>query len=185
MAEGKTSEAVESLYAAYVSAMRSRTHFTVQFYLRLPMYLQQAGRSDEAWREFNNLLTLGYPKMENSEQGRRWMEAAVYDKMRLFLEREKKFEHAVVMRAAEAMASIRADLGAPAKQGWRLERAGRCKSRDYLAARVLPLLKRGKLWHHADAVLDVMERWAAMLPDCDDNWFESEMFAVMRADRHT
>ena len=60
-------------------------------YLRLPAYLQLAGRNDEAWRWFNKLTCgeLPYREQSNELAFRLDWRSLVSDKMRLFLEREK------------------------------------------------------------------------------------------------
>ncbi len=62
---------------------------------RLPLYLQKAGRNDEAWREFNLLLTHGFPNQIKNLEVLPMEHSEIYDKMRLFLQREKKFDVAI------------------------------------------------------------------------------------------
>ena len=40
---------------------RENVLYPVEAFLRLPSYLQQAGKTREAWQEFNKLLLAGYP----------------------------------------------------------------------------------------------------------------------------
>ena len=59
------------------------------------MYLQEAGRRDEAWGEFNAMLAGHYPlDMRDPAFAPLW-QSQIYDKMRLFLQREKKNDKAV------------------------------------------------------------------------------------------
>lgn len=59
-------------------------------YLRYPMYLDSAGRHDEAWREFNKLIEIAIARsgiVELSE---------IYDKMRLVCYRQKKYVDSIM-----------------------------------------------------------------------------------------
>jgi len=60
--------------------------FSIQMKLRLPMYYQLLGRGDDAWREYQN-LSLDY--IGPYEQG------PIQDKMRLHLQREKRYKTAI------------------------------------------------------------------------------------------
>lgn len=74
-------------------------------HLRLPMYLQKAGMPEEAWKKYNLLLNNGYPGQNSS-----WKdsdEAKIYDKMRLFLEREKRYAEAAKYEIFSYLSDIR------------------------------------------------------------------------------
>ncbi len=103
-------QAVELFREACEYAERTDTDFGIEVYLRLPRYLQEGGRSDESWLEFNHLLTSGYPNMPAGDRGFYDMQAAVFDKMRLFFQREKQFSAAVCFGARSMIMSIRAAL---------------------------------------------------------------------------
>lgn len=70
--------------------------YPVETFLRLPLYLQAANKNDEAWREFNNLIAFGFPNQMNDPEIKPFEESSIYDKMRLFLQREGKNEHAIL-----------------------------------------------------------------------------------------
>src|ERR1700730_17240440 len=58
-------------------------------YLKLPMYLQKAGRRDDAWRAMNLLMTSYiYPTANQNNQVLPMTRSEIYDKMRLFWQRE-------------------------------------------------------------------------------------------------
>lgn len=87
---GKLPEAIDELRAFRRHAEKGKVSFPVESYLRLPLYLQSAGRREEAWKEFYRLLEEGYPNQINVE-GCIWAErSTVYDKMRLFLQRDEQ-----------------------------------------------------------------------------------------------
>lgn len=71
------------------------------FYLRLPAYLQLAGKNDLAWKYLNEYQCGKLPYRPQSDElalsiGYR---SIVQDKMRLFLEREKKYRAALISRS--------------------------------------------------------------------------------------
>lgn len=92
---GDLKNAIKLLKEAYKEINRSSTVYPVDVFLRLPMYLQEAKRNDEAWREFKLLLTKGYPNPMNNPELIPMDHSIIYDKMRLFLQREGKNELAV------------------------------------------------------------------------------------------
>jgi hypothetical protein len=59
------------------------------------MYLQKAGKPDEAWKDFIKLLESGYPNHLDDPAVRPMNNSKVYDKMRLFLQREGREREAV------------------------------------------------------------------------------------------
>jgi hypothetical protein len=62
----------------------------VETFLRLPLYLQYAERSAEAWSEFQDLLRNGFHLMASDPLLSPMVHATIYDKMRLFLQREQQ-----------------------------------------------------------------------------------------------
>lgn len=92
---GNLDKAVETLRQAYAEIAQSYVSHSVDTFLRLPLYLQKAGRNDEAWREFNLLLTQGFPNQIQNLELLPMEHSQIFDKMRLFLQREKKFDLAV------------------------------------------------------------------------------------------
>src|SRR5208337_327025 len=89
---GDIDAAIELLRKAYARMAKVNAGATVATYLRLPLYLQAANRPEEAWREFQKLLTNGYPnQIEETKSIDTWQ---IYDKMRLFLQRERNHREA-------------------------------------------------------------------------------------------
>ncbi len=79
--------AIEKLRQAQALRPSVPTEYPIAEYLRLPLFLQQAGRMDEALTEFEKLL-------KQFPRGDEWRD--IYDKMRLAYQREKAFDQAVV-----------------------------------------------------------------------------------------
>lgn len=93
--QGEIDRAIETLRKAYSEIAQSHVSCSVDTFLRLPLYLQKAGRNDEAWREFNLLLTRGFPNQIPSHDLLPMEHSQIFDKMRLFLQREKKNDLAI------------------------------------------------------------------------------------------
>jgi len=92
---GDLENAIRLLREAYKEISKGSIIYPVDTFLRLPLYLQEAQRNDEAWREFNLLLTRGYPNQMNNPELIPMDHSIIYDKMRLFLQREGKGKLAV------------------------------------------------------------------------------------------
>ena len=92
---GNIKDAICTLHEAYREISRTSIDYTINTFLRLPLYLQLANRPDEAWREFNRLLVEGYPNQFRSSELLPMDHAVIYDKMRLFLQREHRCQAAV------------------------------------------------------------------------------------------
>ena len=86
---GRINEAIKELENFHHCAEAGNAIYSVESFLRLPMYLQAAGRREEAWEQFYKLLKDGYPKQLPDAGVRLAEKSAVYDKMRLFLQRDK------------------------------------------------------------------------------------------------
>ena len=94
--QGDLEAAIRLLREAYDEVRRANALFPVDSFLRLPIYLQQAGKSREAWQEFNNLLFKGYPNQPRDITLIAQDRTKIFDKMRLFLEAENKHDVAEV-----------------------------------------------------------------------------------------
>jgi hypothetical protein len=91
--EGDLQGAIKTFRKAYYINKKEREGVAPAAFLQLPLYLQAAGRNDEGWIEFNKLLTddwtgVSYLNLEASYSN-------IYDKMRIFLQREKRAIDAV------------------------------------------------------------------------------------------
>ena len=79
--------AIASLRTAYEAIAGGQTSYPVETFLRLPAYLQEAGHSREAWQGYKDLLAHGYPHQYAIPTLIPMDHSAIYDKMRLFLQR--------------------------------------------------------------------------------------------------
>jgi hypothetical protein len=93
--------ALSCLDQAYQLATSFPPEYCEGAYLRLPYYLQLAGDNDEAWKCLNNLRNGVVPHRVDQPCG---LEMNIYwrlkveDKMRLFLEKEKRYKEALRWR---------------------------------------------------------------------------------------
>lgn len=88
--KGNIEKAIEILRNALIKAKKDYGFpFGIKECLRLPLYLQAAGKTNEAWKEFHNLLIESIKNKSFSDCSQ------IHDKMRLFLEREKKYNEAI------------------------------------------------------------------------------------------
>ena len=92
---GKFEEAVEKIQEAYKEAQEKHLTLTVKDYLKLPPYLQKAGKNDEAWSWFNDLIrSFASDPMSLSQ---------IYEKMGLFRERENNPKDAIKYNVLSSM----------------------------------------------------------------------------------
>jgi tetratricopeptide (TPR) repeat protein len=92
---GKFNEAVEKIKEAYKEAQEKSLTLTVNDYLKLPPYLQKAGKNDEAWAWFNDLIrSFASDPMSLSQ---------IYGKMGLFRERENNPKDAIKYNVLSSM----------------------------------------------------------------------------------
>lgn len=92
---GNLDEAVSLLRKAYKAISKNDLDYGVKTFLRLPLLLQEAGKVEEAWDEFHRLLTKGYPNQSKNSQLVPMNHSEIYDKIRLFLQREERNDEAI------------------------------------------------------------------------------------------
>jgi hypothetical protein len=87
---GDYDSAIGHLRSAYASAVSAGLGLDAAECLRLPSYLQRSGRSQEAWAELQSLLSPDHPVLRYGKGDAPINHYHIYDKMRLFLQRERK-----------------------------------------------------------------------------------------------
>lgn len=95
--------AIEALRQAYKNAKSEVVSYGADSYLRLPKYLYEAGRADEAWSEYNRALTEGLDGQAPSEEMVAVDQSQIYGSMAGQLKKEKKFYDAAIYQAASAL----------------------------------------------------------------------------------
>lgn len=94
--EGDIEGAIRLLRNAYEEVIKANALLPIEDFLRLPICLHQAGRSREAWDEFNSLLFDGYPNQTKDATLIAQDRAKIFDRMRLFLEADGQKDIATV-----------------------------------------------------------------------------------------
>lgn len=164
-AAGNVNGAIELLNQFWVAEPFGSSGYGVEAYLKLPMYLQYAGRRDEAWRALNALMT-GYvlSTAKLNEQVLPMMQSEIYDKMRLFWQREGEASRAVKYGVLSHMHWL---LGLHRQH--RRDELRDCASRETVEAVVKPLLKKAKSLHQTTAICKLIESEVRKLPNVDVN----------------
>lgn len=171
--------AVACLRAAYEEIARGNVDYGTQTFLRLPLYLQAAGRNDEAWREFNNLLTMGYPNQPSRHIFWETHLALVYDKMRLFLQRENRLRLAVVYGVLSYISDLRGRLLAGTTMPVQLQYFEQFATEEATAGVLEPLLRKARLLQLTPEVFALVREWIAALPASANGEFESRLNTLL------
>jgi len=169
---GDLDAAIAKLRAAYKAMGKTNLTYSVQPFLRLPQYLHEAGRNDEAWREYNNLL-LGFPNQLPNKEVVPMMHGLIYDKMRLFLQREKKPDKAVLFSMFSYLCRAKGLCLQRRKEDLK-EHLRRERIEGAIAAAV----KKAKMSASLSAFADILEREVAHLPDIDLRRVEKEFQTI-------
>jgi len=159
---GDLENAIKLLREAYKRISKSSKIYPVSVFLRLPLYLQEAKRNDEAWREFNLLLTKGYPNQMKDPELIPMDHSIIYDKMRLFLQREGKNELAIRFGIFSYLSWA---IGL-----YRQKRNDELKtytSKETLKNTVKKLLKKAKKEDLLEKVCTIVEEQIERLPNVD------------------
>jgi len=136
---GKLNEAVTELGKFQRLVASGKVAYPVACFLRLPMYLQVAGRRDEAWAEFYRLLKHGYPNRLNDAGVWLYEKSEIYGKMRLFLERDGNAflaVHFAIMSYGHELAALSAQK--------RREDLAKCAAPENAALLLASLLRKAK-----------------------------------------
>ena len=90
--------AFKALHEAYERMKYSEIDYGIDKFLRLPMYLHAAGKKDIAWKILNNYLRGEYPVIKGEKNLSQQVldQLEIKDKMRVVLEREKKFTQSLL-----------------------------------------------------------------------------------------
>jgi hypothetical protein len=169
---GDLESAIKLLRNAYKEISKSSIAYPVNTFLRLPAYLQEGGKSDEAWRELNNMLAKGYPHQSNDPRIVPIDHSAIYDAMRLFLQREGKngsaVKFGVLSYICGALSLYRQSQSKDEDRFFILERKDRLKkdfSRENIESTVTKLLKKAKKEELGVKVSAIVEEYIKKLPN--------------------
>ena len=161
---GDLERAISLLREAYEEIARSGTIEKPATFLRLPMYLQEAGRPDEAWAEFNAMLAGQYPLDIRQPDFAPLWQSQIYDKMRLFLQREQRNHEAILFGALSFLAYCKWLGYNAATEEFAELREARARELEQqsdpetIEGVIAPLLKTANLQQKAAEFMKVMSR---------------------------
>lgn len=144
-------EAISFLKRAYCEIAKTKIDYPIDTFLRLPLYLQEAGRPNEALNEFNNLLQNGYPNQHKIKELIPMHESKIYDKMRLFWQREKNPCEAI----SYGIYSLLLDALGLYRQKREVE-LNSIKDKSHIIERIIPLFKKANRLDLIDRVADII-----------------------------
>lgn len=170
--------AIASLRTAYRKIALADTVYPIETFLRLPMYLQAAGRAGEALEELERLFLAGYPNQSTEDAFRLGDQAAVCDKKRLVLQREKRYTEALPIGVLSWALCIRSEMATPPPGTFRdlseeltrrKDYADKLRDAEHWAPNLRKLMKPAKAQHAEDEVTSTVASWFNELPAADDN----------------
>lgn len=167
------SEAIELLKKAYKESIKSDGGYCIDMYLKLPMYLQKANRPDEAIAEFENLLKNGYPYQTKDITLIPMEHAQIYDKMRLFWQREKQFAKAVNYGLYSILLSA---LGLYRQK--RFKELKTMENKVFITEKIAPLFKKIKREDLISSSADILINKLQELPHLCSFCEIEEMFSI-------
>lgn len=150
--------AINCLREAYKQIAQSKISYPIETYLRLPLYLQQAGHYTESAAEFERLLrnlpakiAKEFSHISKQEQnGLIGMEASIiYDKMRLASQREKQFTNSVYY---QIISNANRAIGLKLQE--REKEIDRFVTPEFWAKNIEGLLKKAKSETLAEVLVD-------------------------------
>ena len=165
--------AILFLRKAYNEINRSKFEYPVSTFLRLPLYLQQAKKFNEALSEFNILLSVGYPNQARDKVIIAYDKSKIYDKMRLSFQREGKYDLAVKYGIFSELFSIIGDI----KQKRYSKKDA--IDREGIESTVYFTLRRTKKLHLLIEISDIVERYCKLLPNINFNLLGEEIDKII------
>ena len=172
---GKINEAIEKLKKTYIAISKTQTVYPIDIFLRLPMYLQQANRNDEAWGELNKLLSIGYPNQMKEKELFPMDHCVVYDKMRLFLQREKRFKESMTYGIFSFLS-----WGIGLYYQKRKEEFKNYFSAENVTIHIRKLVKKAKALDKKDEIVKVVNESINSLPKIDFNQISNEINLILK-----
>lgn len=149
---GDLIKAISTLRDAYKAISKTEVSYPVETFIRLPLYLQEAGDGVSAWREFNEIIQGRFHRAYLDKDLVPLEQTTIYDKMRLFLQREDQPALAV----AYGVASYFSSCVSLHKQK-RLEELELRLTQDAVREVVSKLLKKAKMLDKLDSLIDALD----------------------------
>jgi|LGVD01.1.fsa_nt_gb hypothetical protein len=151
---------IRLLREAYRKIERGTITYPIDTYLRLPLFLFDAGHRDEAWMEYNRLLIDGiHGDSANVVPMNR---SKVYDKMRLMLQKEGKPEYAVQFGIFSYLSWLQ---GLHFQK--RVAELEELRKRDEISGMLTPLLKKCKQTSKLKQLTEIVLKATNQIPKID------------------
>lgn len=176
-AEKNWDSAIKYLKKSFVAFEKSPLEypydFSIQDFIRLPLYMHQGGHIEEAWETFNNFLKGNFPiKVPNStglekDHLKTWECRDIYDKMRVSSVREKKYQDALRYRCLELFYGCAQMFFSYKIDGYSSEKKALKENSEKLTIieRLKTNLKKAKLENEGDRIADLIVEAISFLPD--------------------
>ncbi len=159
---GDINSAINILRSVNDKLSSGKMMLPITVYLRLPLYLQEAGRKDEAWSEFNNLVLWVNSKPRYSSEVTPMDLSIIWDKMRLFLQRENNNEYAITFGIWSYLSWA---IGLYNQN--RLSEMETYTSNENILKTINPLLKKAHKESSSEAVKTILSDSLKQLPNID------------------
>ena len=150
-------KSINTLRQALKNIQYNKISYSIDVFLRLPLYLQQAQRKEEALSEFNRLLDSNNDRvMKNMEN------SIILDKMRLFYEREnhktEALRYGILSYVVRYYAYIDQYNLAYSKEDAqeRRQRAYEMASKEAIKIRLGKVIKKTRQEHEANDISNVV-----------------------------
>ncbi len=163
--------AAELLRRAYNEIAKTNIQYDVKTFLRLPLYLQKSGRNDEAWREFNLLITHGFPNQPPGEAAYEDIKSKIYDKMRLFLQREGRKSFAINFGVLSYLADLKGRYLTGQKKELYMQYFDQYSTEDTVERIVEKLVKKADREDIKEELCSLVQKSIEKMPDI----FEEEI----------
>lgn len=172
--KGKINDAIHTLRKAYKEIAKTNIDYPIETFLRLPLYLQTAGQTKEAWEEFNKLLKNGYPNQNKCKEIVPMVESTIYDKMRLFLQRQKEYDKAISYGIYSILSHA---LGLYNQK--RIEELKSYTDNEFITDKIVTLLKKAKKLDFLEAVVQITRIELNNLPNISFEHFSKKIETVL------
>lgn len=171
---GKIDDAINILRKAYKEIAKTNIDYPIEIFLRLPLYLQTAGQNDEAWKEFNRLLKEGYLNQNKNKEIVPMVESTIYDKMRLFLQRQKKYDKAISYGIYSILSHA---LGLYNQK--RVKELQSYTDNDFITDKITTLLKKAKKLDLLEDIMQVTKGELNNIPNISFEYFSEKIEALL------
>lgn len=172
--KGKINDAINTLRKAYKEIAKTNIDYPIETFLRLPLYLQTAGQTKEAWEEFNKLLKNGYPNQNKCKEIVPMVESTIYDKMRLFLQRQKEYDKAISYGIYSILSHA---LGLYNQK--RIEELKSYTDNEFITDKIATLLKKAKKLDLLENVVKITRMELNKLPNISFEYFSEKVEALL------